>query len=170
MTSSLLRAIALAGVAASGALLLLLAVLGTTDVVWTYLFNRPIPAATEFAAAILPATITLALAWSQRQRAHIDVDIVVAKLSSSWQNLSEVLSILAGLAFFLLLLYGAVELALESWSISETAVAAVQFPVWPMKAAFAAGAAIGALECLRQLADFIRGARTQRNPSAGERL
>ena len=168
MTNGLLRAIALAGVAASGALLLVLAVLGTVDVVWTYLFNRPIPAATEFAASILPATITLALAWSQYLRAHIDVDLVVAKLSPSAQSASELLSILAGLIFFSALLYGAVELSMESWEMGETAVAAIEFPVSPMKFAFAAGAALGVIECLRQLVHFIRGARSLRTTSVNE--
>lgn len=124
------------------------------------LFRAPVAAATEFAAAILPPTVLLALAWSQRQRAHIAVDIVLRLMPPAGRTASELLGLMAAIAFFGLLSYGAWHLALDSLRMREAAMAAVQFPVYPMKIAFATGASLGLLECVRQLVRFLGGHRT----------
>jgi TRAP-type C4-dicarboxylate transport system permease small subunit len=136
-------------------LLALMALLGTIDVLSLNLFGRPVPAATELASAMLPITVMLAMSYAQQQRAHITVDLFSKLFPSRLRKLNTFLALALGLAVFVLLSWGAWRLALSSIEVSERAVAAVQFPVWPVKLLFAFGATVCALQLLRELVRLL---------------
>jgi TRAP-type C4-dicarboxylate transport system permease small subunit len=132
-------------------LLAVMAVVGTADVLALNLFGRPVPAATEFASAMLPIAVMLAMAYAQRERAHITVDLFSQMFPPALGRVTLTLSLLIGVIVFSLLSWGAWELAFDSMAINERAVAAVRFPVWPVKLAFAFGASVCTLQLLREL-------------------
>lgn len=145
----LLRAATFLSVSVSGGLILVIVVLATLDSVLSFLFNKPIPAATNFAEEILPAAVLLASGQVIRNRAEIVVDILVERMGTGLRRVSALIAGALSLMLFGILFYGAVRLAHASIELSETAVGAVAFPVWPMKIAFAVGLGIGGLESLR---------------------
>lgn len=145
----LLRAATFLSVSVSGALVLAIVFLATLDSVLSFFFNKPIPAATNFAEEILPAAVLLASGQVIRNRAEIVVDILTERMGARLRTVSTLIAGALSLIFFGLLSFGAVRLALASIELSETAVGAVAFPVWPMKIAFAVGLCISGLEALR---------------------
>jgi TRAP-type transport system small permease protein len=61
-------------------LLLAMLFLSTTDILGRYLFNRPITGALEVLEILLPAMVLLSLAYTQKEKAHVTVDIVFSHL------------------------------------------------------------------------------------------
>lgn len=137
------------------ALLALMAILGTVDVLSLNLLGRPLAAATELASAMLPITVMLAMSYAQQQRAHITVDLFSSFFSPLLQKAATSLTLVLGLVVFALLSWGAWRLAISSIEMSERAVAAVAFPVWPAKLLFAFGATSCTLQLLSELVRLL---------------
>lgn len=62
------------------ALLLFMLFLGVADVMGRYLFRKPIIGTLEAFEILLPAIILLSLAYTQRNKGHITVDLFVSRL------------------------------------------------------------------------------------------
>jgi TRAP-type C4-dicarboxylate transport system permease small subunit len=147
-------------IAIASVFLVAMALVGAADVVSWNLFGVPVPAANEIASAMLPVVVMMAMSFAQRRRDHIRVDIISAHFPPPLARAAEVLYALVGLAVFTLLAIGAWELAMKSVAISERAIAAVRFPVWPAKLVFAAGATAVGVELLVQLLRALVPARS----------
>ena len=61
-------------------LLAVMLFLSTSDVIGRYLLNRPIVGALETLEILLPAIVLLSLAYTQQEKAHVTVDILVSHL------------------------------------------------------------------------------------------
>lgn len=130
------------------ALMALMAILGTVDVLSLNLLGRPV------AAAMLPITVMLAMSYAQ-QRAHITVDLFSSFSPPLLQKAAASLTLVLGLVVFTLLSWGVWRLAISSIETSERAVAAVAFPVWPAKLLFAFGATSCTLQLLSELVRLL---------------
>jgi len=65
----------------SAVLLFIMLLLGTADVVGRYLFRKPIIGTVEIFEILLPAIVLLSLAYTQKNKAHIAIDILYSNLS-----------------------------------------------------------------------------------------
>ncbi|EPX82274.1 TRAP transporter small permease [Salipiger mucosus] len=137
--------------AISAVVILFLAVVGSADVLGTYLFLKPVPVARELSAELLVLLIFGALPRVERMRRHIEVDLVMERMPGLLQRLSRVLALATGLAVFLVLAQGALAMATESYEYGEFAAAVIRFPVWPIKVVFAAMVVTSVAEYLRQI-------------------
>jgi TRAP-type C4-dicarboxylate transport system permease small subunit len=134
------------------ALLAVMAVLGTVDVLALNILGKPVPSATEIASAMLPIAVMLAMSYAQQQRANITVDLFSKHFPERARRFLLFVALVLGAFVFVMLAWGAWRLALDSLAVRETAVAAVRFPVWPTKLIFAAGASVCALQLLKEVA------------------
>lgn len=155
--------------AVAAVLLGLMAVIGTADVIAFNVLGAPVPAANEMASALLPITVMLAMSYAQRRDAHIRVDILSQLLPASAQRALQIVYLLVGAAVFMLVAWASWELALKSVAISERAIAAVRFPVWPVKVVFAFGASVVTLQLLSQLVRSLWPSPGRPLPHEGER-
>jgi len=112
---------------------------------------------------VLP--ILLAAGWAQRERADITVDILTSGLAARWRGRLALLALALAIVFLGALAWGAWAQALRSIDLGEFAVAAVQYPVWPAKLAFACGLSIAALECVRLFLCGLAGRRLPTDPA-----
>lgn len=135
--------------------------LGTADVVGTQLFNSPVPGATEAISSLLVIIVYGALPAVQRRRAHIRMALVYSNVGARTRALMDLAAHLVAIAFFGLLLWQAVAEAAWSWSIGQTEVGLIRFPIYPFKAALAVGVA---LLILQLVADVLEDARRVRRP------
>ena len=133
------------------ALLAVMAVLGTVDVLALNILGRPVPSATEFASAMLPIAVMLAMSYAQQQRANITVDLFTKHFSDRTRRSLLFISLVIGAFVFAMLAWGAWRLAFDSLSVWETAVAAIRFPIWPTKLIFAAGATVCTLQLVKEI-------------------
>ena len=60
----------------STGLLLVMLLLGTTDVLGRYFFNKPVSGTQEIFEILLPGIVLLGWAYAQRSKSHVAVDII----------------------------------------------------------------------------------------------
>ena len=144
-------------IAVAAVCLAVMALLGTADVLALNVFDFPIPSATEIIASMMPIAIMMAMSYAQMSRAHVSVDLFKKHFSQRILNAIEILSLLVGLSVFLLMAYGAWQLAFNSYDVDERAVAAVRFPIWPIKIIFSFGITVCGLQMLFELLSKLVG-------------
>lgn len=143
----------------SSVVVLLVALLGTLDVILINLRNAPIPSAIELAAAGHVLIIFLSLGAIQYRHAHVRVDIFLGSMPPFMRVLAEVLTLVAGIFAFVIMGLEGGKMMMHSVSIREIASSQLQFPIYPVKIALTLGCFIAALEFTRQLVWLMLGAR-----------
>lgn len=149
--------------AAACAAMLAIMVIGTADVIGSFLLRSPLPAALELQEVLLGILIFLGLGQAQKLREHIDVDIVTTKLGPSLRRRFELLVLVVGVLSFAVIAWRAWVLAMASWKVGETANAILTFPIYPAKFLVAFGAAVAALECIRQIGRWFVRSNAEQN-------
>lgn len=145
------------GIAAGGLITLVIAVIGAADMVSSSFFNSPFRAANVFSEQLLPAAVLLSTGYVLRIRASIVVDILTNSMGKALRTAVNFLSSIAVAIFFAALSLGAWKMAIGSIKLMELAVAAIEFPVWPMKIGYAIGATIALFESVSLLITSIPG-------------
>jgi TRAP-type C4-dicarboxylate transport system permease small subunit len=141
----------------------LLAIIGTADSLGTQLFGLPVASALEMSQAGLVVVVFMGLAYAQRRRGHVAVDIFTQRLRGSAHTAFTALALIAAVAFFSFLAWRTGVAALESFEIDERSWGLTRFPIWPSKIALTIGCVIALLESIRQFVHLCLG-----NPDAFE--
>lgn len=139
----------------------LLAVIGTADSLGTQLFALPVASALEMSQAGLVIVVFMGLAYAQRRRGHVTVDIFSSHFRGWAKFLFTGLALAAAMAFFGFLTWRSGVAALESYAIDERSWGLTRFPIWPSKIALTFGCVIALLESIRQFVHLCLG-----NPDA----
>ena len=141
----------------------LLAVIGTADSLGTQLFALPVPSALEMSQAGLAVVVFMGLAFAQRRRGHVTVDILFNRFTGITKTAFTALAPLAAITFFAFLAWRTGIAAFESYGIDERSWGLNRFPIWPSKIAVSVGCIVAMLESLRQFLHLLAG-----NPDAFE--
>ncbi|MBT8155706.1 TRAP transporter small permease [Epibacterium ulvae] len=152
-----LSVISRVSLAVGGLLILALALIGALDTVMSAALNVPLPAANTIAEEVLPGAVFLSMGFVIRSNGNIVVDLFTSRMGPKTKHITSALAALATLLFFCAFSIGAWKLASESLHLREVAVAAVEFPVWPLKLAFAIGASIATVETFALLLRSLSG-------------
>lgn len=90
------------------------------DVAGRYLFNRPLPGALELSELLMVFLVFGAFAVTELRNGHVDIDVVVTKLSPRWQALSETFAVLLSTAFWGAITWRTALHAQNVWHAGET--------------------------------------------------
>jgi TRAP-type C4-dicarboxylate transport system permease small subunit len=116
-------------------LAILVMILSTTiDTTLRYVFSRPIPGVFELNEVILVVCVFMGLAWTQIERGHIRVVLILRKLPPKW---IVVVDLLVWVICFVLITFFGIQSAkeaLHSFHIHEFRWGSVQMPIWWAKA------------------------------------
>lgn len=138
-----------------GFALLLMALIGTADVIGTA-FGHPLVGAYELIETLMVIAIFTAVAAGQQNNLHINVELVRARLSLKARAVLTLFALLCSALFFLLIAwYGAIGFE-RSYRVGEIRQGQLGFPVWPARLALALGAALMVLQCLLQVVQLVR--------------
>lgn len=119
----------------SAGLTLIVMIFSTTiDTTLRYLFTRPIPGVFELNEVILVVCVFMGLAWTQTQRGHIRVVLVLRRLPPRWVVTVDLIVWVLCLAFILTLGVQSFKEAWHSYHIREFRWGSVQMPIWWAKA------------------------------------
>jgi TRAP-type C4-dicarboxylate transport system permease small subunit len=98
-----------------------------------------------------------ALAYAQIRRSHIRVELVYFQMPPRVRAGMDVITDLAAIAFYGLILSQAISEAQYSLQIGEATVGLIRFPLWPARFILAAGCALMILQLILHLIeDLIR--------------
>jgi TRAP-type C4-dicarboxylate transport system permease small subunit len=141
----------------AGALVLFAMMLLTTcDVIGRYIFNAPLLGTFELTEFMMVCLVFFALAYTQSQKGHIAVDIVVSHFPENIQNAIEILNYLITLFVLVLITWMSIERGFEVKSVNEVS-GTLQIPVYPFVFCVALGSAAMGLETLVNLIAKLQG-------------
>lgn len=142
--------------------------LGVADIVGTQVLLIPVPGPRELTESTMVLIVFGALAYAQIRRAHIRVELVYFQMPPRVRAVMDVITDLAAIAFYGLILQQAIGEAQYSLQIGEATVGLIRFPLWPARFILAAGCALMILQLvLHMIEDLIRiktGAGLENDP------
>lgn len=131
--------------------------LGVADIVGTQVLLIPVPGPRELTESTMVLIVFGALAYAQIRRAHIRVELVYFQMPPRVRAVMDVITDLAAIAFYGLILQQAIGEAQYSLQIGEATVGLIRFPLWPARIILAAGCALMILQLvLHLIEDLIR--------------
>jgi TRAP-type C4-dicarboxylate transport system permease small subunit len=101
-------------------LLFFMMLLGTVDVSGRYLFNHPILGTFEVFEILLPAIVLLGLGYTQGNKAHVRMEILVSRLSSRAQMILNLFTNGCALLISVLIFCRGWVLVTEYWRMGRT--------------------------------------------------
>ena len=142
--------------------------LGVADIVGTQVLLIPVPGPRELTESTMVLIVFGALAYAQIRRSHIRVELVYFQMPPLVRAVMDVITDLAAIAFYGLILQQAIGEAQYSLQINEATVGLIRFPLWPARFILAAGCALMILQlALHLIEDLIRiktGAGLENDP------
>ena len=140
------------------AIVFLLMLLVTAEIISRHFFNSPIPGQTEAGALSLVLILYLGLAYGQLQRSHIRVDLILSRAKGRKRELLEALALFLCLIVSALMLWATSKQALISVLGREFISGVISFPVWPGRCAVPFGFALICLTLIMQICDHVMAA------------
>lgn len=143
----------------AGFAMLVMALIGSADVLATNLLGAPIPAAREAIATLMVTAVFLSIPLAQEKRAHIRIEAVADQLPPAVRRLVAVGGTAAVAGFFTLLAWFGWQAAWRSYTTGEYAAGLVNWPMVPARVALALGATLMVAQALRDIGDGVRARR-----------
>ena len=143
-----MKFISLAAAGLAGGALVLMALIGTADIIGSQFFGRPVPGTLELSSSLMVAGIALGLPLAQRARRHVRVEIFIDRLpprARAWLDLLAQLSLGVTLAGFAWLGW---RMFLTSIASREFAEGLIELSLWPARLALAVGATLAVIQTI----------------------
>jgi TRAP-type C4-dicarboxylate transport system permease small subunit len=151
----ILTLIIAAALSVAAVVTLLVALVGTIDILTTRAFDQAIPGAFELSSAGLVLMVFLGLGQVTRGNEHIRVDILLGRMSPRLRQACRVLALTCTAVFLWLMTVQMLSLAKKSWSVTEVANGLLPFPIYPIKLAAFAGLGLAFIAAVRLLARAV---------------
>ena len=128
--------------------------LTTVDVVGRYLFNRPITGAFELTEYLVLILIFSFIGYTQSQKGHVAVDILLPLLPQKLKKLSDVANHLVCLALMILITWMGVAKALDLRAVGE-ASPNLHIPAYPFAIYLVLGCLVMCIELFRSIIQLL---------------
>jgi TRAP-type mannitol/chloroaromatic compound transport system permease small subunit len=126
------------------------------DVVMRYAFSEPTRWAFDVSKQLFGFYFILLGGYALRHKAHVRVDLVTENFSHIIQRVVDALGyVIFFFPFVWVFLTRSWEFALRSWSQGEVTYGAIQMPVYPLKMAMCAAAALLLLQGVAEVLKLI---------------
>ena len=119
------------------------------------LFRIPIMGTIEIAGVAGALVVSVAVAFAEREKRNVVVDIVTESLSPRPRSILDALMLLLSLGAVAFLLYAVIDDGIASFAAKETTLT-TGIPIGPFKLAWAAGLVGSWLFLLKRLIDAVR--------------
>lgn len=144
------------------AVLIIVIMLSTAaDVAVRQATGASIPGVVEYSEVLMVGLVFLGLAYAQRARAHIGVDLVTERMPVRVAHIARAIGLTIAFVVLAIMAYETFEVALRSFESREFRFGLVQVPIWPARMIIPIGLVALLLELSISLYDEIVGARTR---------
>lgn len=154
-----------AGIAASICIFLMICTI-VPDSIGRFFFNRPLHGTLELNMLLMSAIVFLSLSWTQSQRGHVRVEILLSKLNPKARSIVNILCWFMAFGLFFAITVAGAEEAVYSTQIRECLWGVKKFPVWPGKIIAVFGAALLCIQLLIDIGHELKNLVT-RNDEGG---
>jgi len=136
--------------------LIFIMVFSCYEVVCRYFFNSPTTWVWEVGQQLLCLMNALAGGYALLLRKHVNVDIVVGRLSGKTRSILDIITSPLFFIFSGALIWFATKEFFHSYSIQETFLSTFKSPMWPIKGVMVIGAVLIFLQGIANLARDIQ--------------
>ena len=138
------------------AVLFAMMLLTTCDVIGRYFFSAPIMGTFELTEFMMVGLVFFSLAYTQSEKGHIAVDILVDRFPKGIRNVIDIINLTLTLFILVLITWMSIERGFEVKASNEYS-GTLQIPVYPFVFIVALGSAAMGFETLIDLIEKIRG-------------
>lgn len=150
--------VATAGGVLAEALVFLMMLGITADIVARYVFSRPIPGQVEASTLALVVILYFGLAYTQTRRGHVRVELFVSRVSGAKRELLEALALAVSFVPTSLMCTATAKEAYTSVLGREFVSGVISFPLWPGRCAVAIGLALLGITLATQCGEHLLAA------------
>ncbi|MFC1929439.1 TRAP transporter small permease subunit [Chloroflexota bacterium] len=129
------------------------------DVTLRALLNRPIQASLESVEFLMVGVVFLGLAYTQRKRGFVRMELIVSRLSSSARWYVDYVGFILMISFFAIFTWQAAIVAWRSIQIREYTWGLVPLPIYPAKIAITIGCGVILIELILEIVQHHREKR-----------
>ncbi|MBI2491074.1 MAG: TRAP transporter small permease [Candidatus Rokubacteria bacterium] len=115
-------------------------------------FNTPLMGAFELMEFMMGGVVFLGLAYVQRARGHLAIELLTARFPRAARQAVQILGSLVALVLFLAIAWESSRLAYRAWEIQDYTMGAASLPMWPARSAVAVGSIVF---CIRLVVDAV---------------
>ena len=130
----------------AAAIVVILMAMVVADIFGRKVLNKPVPMSYEVGAFMLVFIVFMGLAYSQRQKAHIRVEILTLRMPPKIRAAMDLFAYTLGIAIYGLIFYETFKWSYHSFEIGEYVAGLVNIPKWPSQFAVAFGALLISLQ------------------------
>jgi TRAP-type C4-dicarboxylate transport system permease small subunit len=145
------------GIVAEGIVFFLM-LLVTAEIIARHILGSPIPGQVEIATLFLVLILYLGVAYTQLERGHIRVELLVSRLKGKKRELLEALVLFLSLIVSASMLWGTAGQARISVLGREFGSGIISFPVWPSRCAITFGFALLSFTIVIQICNHVMAA------------
>ena len=131
------------------------------DVIGINFFDWPVPGALELTESTMVLIVFGALAYTQKKRGHIRVEILHGFMSPRIQSLMDAITHFLALVFFVLVFWYSIGELTYSWELQEATMGTIRFPLYPARTLLSIGVALLivqlALDVIMDVGRMVRG-------------
>lgn len=140
---------------AGGYILLCMMLLTTCDVIGRYIFNAPITGAYEITEVMMVTVIFLFIGYTQAEKAHISIDLVVRLLPKKLRMTIDLITHLLSLFIIILIAWMNILRCLELMRRNEV-TAILYIPVAPFVLILAIGCLVYSIELIKNINNLFK--------------
>ncbi len=139
----------------------------TVDIFLRFVFNKPITGVFEIVQLCTVALIAFTMAYAQRTKQHIFVDLLFEHFPARLKYAMHALSYSIALAFFGMLTWQCGLWSIQAWKVKEKAAGMIDVPMWAVKIVVTLAAAT---LCVILIIDIVRCLRGLIRPPAEAKI
>ena len=130
----------------AASIVVILMAMVVADIFGRKVLNKPVPMSYEVGAFMLVFIVFMGLAYSQRQKAHIRVEILTLRMPPKIRAVMDMFAYTLGIGIYGLIFYETFKWSYHSFEIGEYVAGLVNIPKWPSQFAVAFGAILISLQ------------------------
>ncbi len=132
----------------AASIVVLLMAMVVADIFGRKVLNKPVPMSYEVGAFMLVFIVFLGLAYSQRQKAHIRVEILTLRMPPRIRAVMDLFAFTLGIVIYGAIFYETFKWSYHSFEIGEYVAGLINIPKWPSQFAMVFGALLISLQFL----------------------
>lgn len=140
---------------AATALILAVMVWICAEVVMRYGFNSPLPGHLEGAELLVPIFVFLAISYTQSQKGHVGMTLVIESLPEGPRRILEIITLLLSVCTCAVLSYFSYKNAYHTYVIDDVTMTPPYWRIWPSAAAVPIGYMLVAIRMYLQALHLI---------------
>lgn len=151
----------------SGAVLVIMLLAISADVIYRNIRGQGFGGVIEYGGIMLVVIVLLAVPWTQRRDAHVSSSVLTNYLPTRVRHAIVAVGLVISALLMAWLAWESFDITYRAYTRGTARAGIAQAPTWPARAAISLGASVVVLELARSALHHLRRVRPSTTPEAG---